>query len=170
METERAELSRDPGMRRRSCRRDHGLVKGGARALLFLGVLCAAPFLEAQPRPYVVVVNAENPVSAMPRAQVATLFLDRTSRWKGGFAAAPVDQSLTSPIREAFSKDVLGLTLPEVKNYWSKRMISAREFPPPVKSSDEEVIVDVAKNKGGIGYVSAAAPLQPGVKVLRVLE
>jgi ABC-type phosphate transport system substrate-binding protein len=138
--------------------------------LLLAGLLLAPARVRAEERRYQVIVNAQNPVESMSRTDVAKLFLDRSARWPEGGTAAPVDLSLTSAVRAAFSRDVLGFTLPAVKNYWDKRMMANHEMPPPVRSNDAEIIAYVAKNKAGIGYVSGAAPLEPAVKVLKLLD
>jgi ABC-type phosphate transport system substrate-binding protein len=135
---------------------------------LLLALVAAA--LPAQEPGFKVIVHAENPVAATKRDQVAILFLNRRTSWSHGPASAPVDLSMTSPVREVFSSQVLGQSLLAVSNHWRKRMLEAREVPPPVKSSDEEVIAHVAKNPGGIGYVSAAATLPPTVKELRIAD
>jgi hypothetical protein len=154
-------LSRFPGASSRT----------NAPVLLLVGVFLACPVsVRAEDRRYLVIVNAENPVESMSRQEVAKLFLDRSARWRQGEVAAPVDRSLTSVIRAAFSQEVLGFSLPAVKNYWDKRMMAVHEIPPPVRSSDSEIVAHVARNKGGIGYVSGTATLEPGVKVLKLLD
>ena len=140
------------------------------RVLVVAGLLLAPARIRAEDRRYLVIVNAENPVDSMSRPDVAKLFLDRTARWREGGVAAPVDLSLTSAVRAAFSRDVLGFSLPAVKNYWDKRMMANHEMPPPVRSNDAEIVAHVSRNRGGIGYVSGTATLEPGVKVLKLLE
>jgi hypothetical protein len=46
-------------------------------------------------------------------------------------------------------------------------VFSGRELPPPELENDEEVVRFVAKNAGGVGYVSPAANVER-VKVLTV--
>jgi ABC-type phosphate transport system substrate-binding protein len=128
--------------------------------------LCAA----AQEAEYKVIVNATNPVVQMKREQVSALFMARGAKWAHGPAGAAVDQSMTSQVRLVFSREVLGQPPEGVQNYWRKRMLEAREFPPPVKASDAEVIASVAKDAGGIGYVAAAAELPATVKVVKLVD
>jgi ABC-type phosphate transport system substrate-binding protein len=142
-------------------------VKRALAALLL--TLAAGPAL-AQEAAYKVIVNAENPVTAMKREQIATLFLNRKAAWAHGAMGEPVDQSMTAKLREAFSLEVLGQPLLAVQNYWRRRLIEQREAPPMVKASDDEVIAHVAKNAGGIGYVAAAATLPAGVKAVKILD
>ena len=137
-------------------------------AALLLTLLAGSAL--AQEAVYKVIVNAANPVAALKREQVATLFLNRKAAWAHGASGEPVDQSMTSKVREAFSLEVLGQPLLAVQNYWRKRLIDQREAPPMVKASDDEVVAHVAKSAGGIGYVSATATLPAGVKVVKILD
>jgi ABC-type phosphate transport system substrate-binding protein len=140
------------------------------RLLLACVLLSLAESGFAQDAVYKVIVNAQNPVAAMRREQVATLFLNRKAAWSHGPIGAAVDQSMTSKVREAFSTEVLGQPLLGVQNYWRKRLMTEREAPPMVRGSDEEVIAFVAKDPGGIGYVAATTPLPPSVKVVRIAD
>lgn len=112
------------------------------------------------------VVNASIAVSSLPRNTVADMFLGKVKAWEDGRKVLIVDQSLYSPVRARFTKEVLGRPVSAVKTYWEERVFSGREQPPPVKRSDAEVVEFVVKNPGAIGYVSAGANLIPGVKVV----
>jgi ABC-type phosphate transport system substrate-binding protein len=138
------------------------------RRALLLALLASAAL--AQDLSFKVIVNAENPVQTLKREQLTLLFLNRRASWSHGPVGSPVDQSMTSPVREAFSTQVLGQPLLAVSNHWRKRMLEAREVPPPVKTTDEEVIAHVAKHSGGVGYVSAAAVLPATVKEVKIAD
>jgi hypothetical protein len=45
-----------------------------------------------------------------------------------------------------------------------------RVYPPPIKSSDEEVLEYVAANEGAVGYVGAGTAIPEGVKVVTISE
>jgi hypothetical protein len=79
----------------------------------------------------------------------------------------PADQREESSVRQRFSDDVVGRSVAAVKNYWAQLVFSGRELPPPELENDEEVVRFVAKNAGGVGYVSPAANVER-VKVLTV--
>ena len=143
------------------------MTKKPAVALL---LLLAAGSVWAQEAAYKVIVNASNPIVTVKRDVIAQLFMSRSVSWAHGPAADPVDQSMTPPVREAFSREILGLPLPAVQNHWHKRMLETREFPPLVKASDSDVIAYVAKNPGGVGYVGASAELPPSVKALKIVD
>ncbi len=118
---------------------------------------------------YRIVVNAKNPVSSLSRAKVAAYFLKKSTSWEGGGSVQPVDQAEDSPVREAFSREVLRKSIAAVKSYWQQRIFSGRDTPPPEKASDEEVISFVRSNERSIGYVSASAE-PAGVKVITIEE
>ncbi len=135
-------------------------------ALSMLAALGAA----AQEAEYKVIVNAANPVPQLKREQVSALFLTRSAKWAHGPSGVAFDQSMTSKVRQVFSVEVLGQPAEGVQNYWRRRMLEAREFPPAVKGGDAEVIAAVGKDSGGIGYVAAAAELPASVKAVKVVD
>jgi ABC-type phosphate transport system substrate-binding protein len=105
--------------------------------------------------------------TAVSKDVVAGIFLKRVQRWGDGQLIEPVDLTAASPVREAFSAEMLGMPVAGVKNYWLDRMAKGL-WPPRIKEADEDVIGYVAAHPGGIGYVAAGTPLPPTVKVLRV--
>ena len=150
---------------------------------LLTGALVALPDWSAgqAPADFVVIVNADNPNSAMSREGVRRLFLKKARRWpdasregtKKGWSAprvVPIDLSTTSSARRAFTKDVLGLSLSELQDYWLKQTLSASDVPPIVKSSETEVIDMVRTEPSAIAYVSPAAKLPAEVKALKVTQ
>jgi ABC-type phosphate transport system substrate-binding protein len=137
-------------------------------ALVALGP-AAAP-AGAQSDEVRVIVNASNPGRAITRKDVADLFMKRATRWSFGLAAEPVDQSLASPVRATFCRQVLGDVLPAIQKYWQQQISSGRGTPPRVKTSDDEVIAFVAATPGAVGYVGPAVALPDSVKVLRLEE
>jgi ABC-type phosphate transport system substrate-binding protein len=115
------------------------------------------------------IINSSNPISLMSKAKVGRMLLKKTTKWRDGEKAKPVDQGRSSVARELFSKKVLGKTVRQVMSYWQQKVFSGRAVPPPQMKSDREVLDYVKANRGAIGYVSRRAPLK-GVKVLRVTE
>jgi ABC-type phosphate transport system substrate-binding protein len=130
--------------------------------------LATAPVFAADD--FQVVVNAAVPVTELERAELARFFLRQSGKWNDGMPVLPIDQSARSQVRVAFSQGVLRQPLPAVENYWRLQISGGRAVPPPVKTSDAEVLAFVAANPGAVGYVSGAFSLTPGVKALRVRE
>jgi ABC-type phosphate transport system substrate-binding protein len=140
------------------------------RAIAVLVAVLLAAAAQAQESSYKIIVNVANSMSTVKREAVAQLFLNRKATWVNGPNADPVDQSMTSPVRQAFSREILGMPLPSVQQYWRRRVLDLREFPPMVKGSDAEIVSYVAKSPGSIGYVSQSTELPATVKVLKVAD
>lgn len=144
----------------------------GKYAVVFL--TAAALFLPhtgvtaAQDASYVVIVHRDNPTDSLPRKKVSRLLLKEISTWDGGLSAQPVDLDSKSPVRSAFSRDVHGRSVSSIKNFWQRQIFSGEGVPPPEVADDAAVIAFVRSNPGGIGYVSAQARLDGGVKVLDI--
>jgi len=141
-----------------------------------LAVLAACPLLHGQDAAdgssggasYVIVANSGVAGNAIDRETLGAVFLKQKERWGNGLPVVPVDQSLRSPVRESFSRDVLNQTARETLNYW-RQQITSGVRPPMVKESDAEVLQYVAETEGAIGYVSVGANVGGSdVKVLTV--
>ena len=138
---------------------------------LAIAVLLALPVPSPCADDFVVIVHASVAGANVRRADLAAVFLRTAGRWGGGATAVPVDQSGTSPVRNAFCQAVLGMPVATAVQYWQKQMFAASPLrPPAVKGSDAEVIAFVAKTEGAVGYVSKAAVLPAGVKAIAVIE
>ena len=115
-------------------------------------------------------VNRENPAAAMSHDAIARIFLLKSRRWPGGEAAAPVDQSMQSPVRESFTRTMLGQSLLAVQTFWQRQIFAGRGSPPPVRTSDDYVLAFVQEYRGAIGYVMEETPLPVTVRVLDVTD
>ena len=116
-----------------------------------------------------IVVNPQVKGTQIPRATVSSIFLRQAPRWTDGVPISPVDQSVKSPVRSVFSSRILNQPLMDVQIYW-QRKIASGVTPPPVKTSDEDVIAFVAATPGAIGYVSATTALPDTVKAIEVIN
>jgi TonB family protein len=128
-----------------------------------LATLIASP--AAAQSGYRVIVNTANPVSSIPKGKMWRLFLEKAV-WDNGQAVTPVDLLPSSPIREVFSRDALGLPASGVADTW-RRVADAGGNAPPAVASDREVLAYVRLKPGAIGYVSLDADVE-GVKVVFV--
>lgn len=136
---------------------------------LALGAVAVAP-AATRAEGYAVVVNAAHSGGALSKGDLADVFLRRATRWSTGEPIQVVDQSLRSEVRVEFTHDVLALSSLAVLTYWQRQLTRGGERPPPVKSSDDEVLAFVAKTPGAIGYVLPGTPSPEGVKRLQVVE
>lgn len=142
--------------------KNHKILRSGM-LLALLGAL-AAPAAAGEAG-YRIVVNPQNPASAVERVELARLFMRKVSAWPDGTPVAAVDQPRTAPVRSVFSRDVHHKDVDSVVAYWSTLVYSGRELPPPVRKTDEEVLEYVRATPGAVGYVSADASVA-GVKVI----
>ena len=145
------------------------------RARLLPSVLVAAA-LAAGPGPAVsaaaairMIVNPQVKGSQIPRAVLKSIFLKQALKWGDGRPVVPVDQSVQSAVRRQFSNDVLKQGIVEIQVYW-QRKIAAGQLPPPVKTSDEDVVAFVASTPGAIGYVSPTTTLPDTVREVTVVD
>jgi ABC-type phosphate transport system substrate-binding protein len=138
-----------------------------AAAAVLLLLSAARPMRAQSDYSFVVVVNATNPTAALPRSAVALLFLKRAA-WSDGQRALPVDLREDSQTRRDFTKLVHQKSIMAIRSYWQQQIFSGREVPPPEKRTDAEVLEFVRANPNAIGYVSAAADLGDGVKILNL--
>lgn len=115
----------------------------------------------------VMVVNQDNSISSITKSQISGIFLGNSTKWSNGMKAIPVDQAKTTKAGKAFLANIVGMTESEYKNLWVEKMLSGEAEPPPLKSSDAEVISYVKENIGAVGYVSAASATN-GVKILKI--
>lgn len=147
-------------------------MKHGTRLLLGLALLGALPApARAQDVGFKVVVPAAMAGDAIKRSILADVYLRKVLRWGDGSVISPVDQSTASPVRVAFSKQVLGKPVDAMQIYWLRQMSApGASKPPSVKNSDAEVLAFVEGKPGAVGYVSAGATLPAGVKELQVIE
>lgn len=145
-------------------------MRRDALAVLVVAVVAAgaAPVASADAR-FRVIVNPQVKGTQIPRAALSSIFLRPTAKWGDGSAVRPVDQSLRSPLRVAFSNDVHQQGLMEIQVYW-QREIGKGHVPPPVKTSDEEVVAYVASTPGAVGYVSPATVLPDTVREVAVID
>jgi ABC-type phosphate transport system substrate-binding protein len=114
-----------------------------------------------------VIVHPQVKGNQMTRAALTQIFLRQAVKWGDGSPAQPVDQSVKSPVRSAFSNRLLERSVMEVQIYWNRRL-SEGVMPPPVRTTDEEVLAFVARTPGAIGYVSSGVPLPDTVKAVEI--
>jgi ABC-type phosphate transport system substrate-binding protein len=141
-------------------------------SFLALALVTALPMLGPLPAAsadasFVVIVHPEIHGDDLPKAILSAIFLRKAPRWEDGVEVRPVDQSMSSPVRAQFTAAVLGVFFNGLQRFWSDQIKDGVQ-PPPVKTSDEDVIAYVASTQGAIGYVSAGAALPAGVKVMKL--
>lgn len=115
-----------------------------------------------------VVTHPGVPGGQIRKETLADVFLGRTSRLANGQPIVPVDQSVQSQVRAAFSQNVLSQSVAAVQAHWLREMAKSRR-PPLTRGSDAEVLEYVAANQGAIGYVSNTVATDASVKEIQVV-
>lgn len=136
------------------------------RRLLMLLLACVAwvsPLLARAD--LVVVVSADSGITRLTRDEVVNIFLGRYRRLSNGATAIPLDIGGDTPEREAFYRQLVGKSLPEINAYWARLVFSGRTTPPEELSSQREVLARVARDPVAIGYVDRSN-LNSKVKVV----
>jgi ABC-type phosphate transport system substrate-binding protein len=152
----------------RSARRWYVAFGAALAAVLIAAIVPDARADARRGSAFVVVVNDQNASESVSRTAVSRFFLKKASRWENGAAVLPVDLPANSPIRDAFSREVLAKSVSSIKAYWQQQIFSGRDVPPPEKGDDAAVLEFVQSNPNAIAYVSAGAALPRGVKELTV--
>jgi len=137
--------------------------------LLLLGPLAGAVPSAAAEQTFVVVVHPDVKGGEISRPILSAIFTRRAPNWEDGVACQPIDQSMSSPLRAAFSEAVLEIPVAGLRRLWQGKISEGIE-PPPVKASDQAVLDFVKSTPGAIGYVSAGVPLPASVKTMAVIE
>jgi len=132
--------------------------------VLLAGVLWAMPTLAAD---FVVVVNPGVKVSNITKDDLKRIYQKEKTEWAGDGTIIPFDQSASSLVRVAFSKNVLGSTVAEVQNFWINKKMTGGVSGPKVFRSPTLVKKFVARTPGAIGYL-AADQVDDTVKVVQV--
>lgn len=119
-----------------------------------------------------VIVNPNNPVSAMTAREVSDLYLGRSRsfvRDEQKLLAAVYEQPQDSALRESFFRLLNGMNLKQLNAYWARLRFSG-EVLPPMTLPDSQLVLDaVGRTRGGIGYVDAAL-VDGSVKVVLRLK
>lgn len=133
-----------------------------AIALMLLGTGLAGG---SSAQDVVPVVSAKSTVTSLNTAQVADIFLGKTSRFPDGTPAVPIDLGEDSPLREKFYAQFTGKSPAQVKAHWSKIIFTGRGQPPKQVASDIEARKAVAENPNAIAYIDTRL-VDPSVRVL----
>jgi ABC-type phosphate transport system substrate-binding protein len=101
-----------------------------------------------------VVVNKNNKINEIKISELKQIFLSFMKKWKEGTKINAYNLKANSESRILFQKKILNSTPDKMKDYWIKKRIQGKEFPPENCSSELLVGKFISIKKGGIGYVS----------------
>jgi hypothetical protein len=118
--------------------------------------------------PIAVVVGAHSPLGQVNIDTLRELYLRRQRLWANGERAMPVNLPADSPIRGAFSRQVLGREPADLESYW-RRLYFEGIRPPLVLKTPRAVCAYVAAEGSAIGYVPVDEVDRESCRVLLVL-
>ena len=128
--------------------------------ILSLLALCLAlvmPAATASEPPFAVIAAPGATEHRLTRESVALIFRRKQNYWENGMRIQPVNLPPANPLRQAFSRAILGRSPEALEDYW-REMYFHGVLPPHVLASEEAVILFVSSTPGAIGYVSTCVP------------
>jgi ABC-type phosphate transport system substrate-binding protein len=121
------------------------------------GIVSAADFK--------VVANPSVKAAQISTDELKRIFLATDTSLEGGHVVPVFEKG--GATHEAFLKQYLGKTDAALSIYYRSLVFTGKAFMPKMLGSDAEVLEYVAKTRGAIGYVNAAAST-PGTKEIAV--
>ena len=115
----------------------------------------------------IVIVNKENPLAKISRAELIKIYLGKKSLFENGSKIIPVDLTEEKSLRTQFYETILGKDINKLKNYWIKRIFSGQGSPPQVLKKIEHIKNFVANTEGGIGYIRTS-DIDNSVKAVKI--
>ena len=112
-----------------------------------------------------VVANPSVRASQISTDELKRIFLATDTSLEGGHVEPVFEKG--GAAHEAFLKQYLGKTDAALSIYYRSLVFTGKAFMPKMLGSDADVLDYVAKTKGAIGYVNAAAST-PGTKEIAV--
>jgi hypothetical protein len=112
-----------------------------------------------------VVANPSVKADQISTQELKRIFLATDSSLEGGHVEPVFEKG--GAAHEAFLKQYLGKTDAVLGIYYRSLVFTGKAFMPKTLGSDAEVLDYVAKTKGAIGYVNAAA-ITPGTKTIAI--
>lgn len=107
----------------------------------------------------VVVVHPSNPAASMSSAEVADVFLGKST------ALSPVDQPESSAARGEFYQKITGKDAAQVKAIWTRLIFTGKATPPKEAATSADVKKAVAADPKAVGYIEKSA-IDSSVKVV----
>jgi hypothetical protein len=135
-------------------------------SVALLGVASSVP-AEAQDR-IAVVVGVSSDVRRVDVDVLREIYLRRQRVWPSGRRVMPVNLPPDHPLRDAFSRRVLGQETRDLVGYWNRRYLDGVQ-PPLVLKSARAVCAYVAVEPDAIGYVPAGEVDPAACRVLLAL-
>ncbi|MDT8323435.1 MAG: hypothetical protein RRA94_04925 [Bacteroidota bacterium] len=103
----------------------------------------------------VVIVNSSIPSSTFNVKELLDLYTLNKTHWDDGSRVTVFDLK-AGKAKQAFY-DYIGMTEEDLQRIWLRKQFTGRARPPHAMSSEDELVAQVGKTIGGIGYASEKA-------------
>ncbi|MBE9527728.1 MAG: hypothetical protein IME99_00655 [Proteobacteria bacterium] len=129
--------------------------RSAVKVLLLALLLFAVPVsYGAAEESVVVIVNSSNSIESVSTSYIKKLYKNRLLKWPSGVPVTLYDLAEEDPVREVFSKAVLGKPSYRVAERWAHLKITNQAKNPPFTMKSQSLIIRrVSREKGAIGYV-----------------
>ncbi len=118
--------------------------------ILLLLLLCFPRSLQAQT---VIIVNESVSAKSLSVKELMDVYTLNKSHWDDGSRISVFDLK-AGKVKEAFLSHV-GMSEDELKRIWLRKQFTGKARPPKAFTTEQEVMEQVARTPGAIGYVRA---------------
>lgn len=137
--------------------------------LLFAWTLLVGA-VSTEAREIAVIINARSPINSLSLEEVKGIYLGEI-RLLGGKRLKPIDQQENQEIRQAFLKQVLGMSQASYLKHWIHRIFQDGIDAPILRGDSAAVIETVRESEEAIGYIWADEALSArGIKIVLTLR
>lgn len=111
----------------------------------------------AQQDQFAVVVNGETKVTEMKMQELKTVLKGEQQRWKDGSKVMIALMKTSSTIGSSVAQKVYGMSGDALNKFWLQLVFQGKATAPVFFESESDLKAYVAKTKGAIGVIGAAA-------------
>jgi len=133
--------------------------------IILLAVVLTTTICNAQD--FVIIVHPSNKISDINQKLLKKIYLNKKKLWEDGEIIQPLNLPPSNKIRKVFSEGVIKKTVKKVERIYLKKVLSGKSQPPKQVKKESEVVEEVSKNKGAVGYVSSKS-VNDKVKVITI--
>jgi len=114
-----------------------------------------------------VIVSEQNPLTSISLTDIKKIYKMKRRVWPNGVPVRAANMRKDHPLRDTFSKQILGKRTAQMEVFYLKMALTGRGQPPYIANSNTEVIAFVRSHDGAIGYIDQ--PIRKvGIKILSI--
>ncbi|MCP4602614.1 MAG: hypothetical protein GY847_19215 [Proteobacteria bacterium] len=118
------------------------------------------------PDDILIIANKGVSVNSITIPELKAIFLKQKANWKGGGRVVALNAKENTPLRAAFQKTLLGMSLAKEKSYWQDQKIRTGLSAPPEFGT---LLKAVFSLRGSVSYILRKDYREGVVKILLVL-